>query len=247
MKENSKRILLFLYPSENQPVWFNLAELQNLVPNLSHAGLQSALFLLDKKELIRIDKTQVESKYSLSSYGQSYLEDLFPALCESSEKWQGDWSLLIFLEAPKTDKNFRYLRSYLTQNKAVALTRAVYLYPGLISEKIKADLERSYKNSVLVLKVSKWLFGDDFKVIGQKAQLNDLFELYSSISKELDRLISLRSNEKSFTQQEKISFFSALSRFLSVLSTDPALLRLYFPQVESARQLLTKLQKCLKI
>jgi DNA-binding transcriptional regulator PaaX len=247
MKENSKKILLFLYPSENEPVWFSFTELQSLVPNLSSAGLQSALFLLDKKELLRIDKTQVEPKYSLSSYGKSYLEDLFPALCESNEKWQGDWSLLIFLEAPKTDKNFRYLRSYLTQNKAIALARAVYLYPGFISEKIKTDLERSYKNSVLVLKVSEWIFGDDFKVIGQKAELNDLFELYSSISKELDRLISVKLNEKSFTQQEKDSFFSALSRFLSILDNDPALLRLYFPQVESARQLLVKLQKCLRI
>lgn len=247
MKENSRKILLFLYPSENEPMWFTFQELQGLVPNLSRAGLQSALFLLDKKELLRIDKTQAEPKYSLSSYGKSYLEDLFPALCESNEKWQGDWSLLIFLEAPKTDKNFRYLRSYLTQNKAIALTRAVYLYPGLISEKLKTDLQHSYKNSVLVLKVSKWLFGDDFKVIGQKAQLNDLFELYSSISKELDRLISVKTIDKSFTQQEKNSFFSALSRFLSVLDSDPALLKLYFPQVESAKQLLFKLQKCLII
>ncbi len=247
MKENSKKILLFLYPTENDVVWFSFKELQGLVPNLSVAGLQSALFLLDKKDLLRIDKTQTEWRYGLSSYGKSYLEELFPALYESNDKWQGDWSLLIFLEAPKTDKNFRYLRSYLTQNKAIALTRAVYLYPGLVSDKIKTDLQNSYKNAVLVLKVSKWLFGDDFKVIGQKAQLNDLFELYSSISKEIDRLISIKANEKSFTQQEKTTFFSALSRFLSVLYTDPALLRLYFPQVESAKQLLNKLQKCIRI
>lgn len=247
MKENSRKILLFLYPTENEPVWFNFKELHGLVPNLSHAGLQSALFLLDKKDLLRIDRTQAEWQYSLSSYGKSYLEDLFPALCDSNEKWQGDWSLVIFLEAPSTDRNFRFLRSYLTQNKAIALTRAVYLYPGLINNKIQADLQRSYKNAVLVFKISKWLFGDDFKIIGQKAQLNDLFELYSSISKELDRLISIKSNEKEFTQQEKISFFSALSRFLGVLDTDPALLNLYFPQVESARKLLAKLQTCLRI
>lgn len=247
MKENSKKILLFLYPSENESVWWNLDELHDLLPHLSLAGLQSALFLLDKKDLLRIDKTQVKWRYSLSSYGQSYLEELFPALCDSNEKWQGDWSLIIFLEAPKSDKNFRYLRSYLTQNKAIALTRAVYLYPGLLSAKVLADLQNSYKNAVLVMKISKWLFGDDFKVIGQKAQLNDLFELYSSISKELDRLISIKSNQKEFTQQEKINFFSVLSRFLSVLEIDPALLRLYFPQVESARKLLYKFQTCLRI
>ena len=247
MKENSKKILLFLYPNENELVWWSLDELHDLLPHLSLAGLQSALFLLDKKELLRIDKTQVKWRYSLSSHGRSYLEELFPALCESNEQWRGEWSLIIFLEAPKSDKNFRYLRSYLTQNKAIALTRAVYLYPGSLSEKIHADLQNSYKNAVLVMKVSKWLFGDDFKVIGQKAQLDDLFGLYSSISKELDRLISIRSNKKSFTQQEKTAFFSVLSRFLGVLEIDTALLRLYFPQVESARKLLSKFQTCLRI
>lgn len=247
MKENSKKILLFLYPSENEPVWLSFNQFQTLLPQLSASGLQSSLFLLDKKDFLRIDKTEIEPKYSLSSYGKSYLEDLFPALSGSNEKWQGDWSLVVFLEAPKTDKNFRYLRSYLTQNKAVSLTRAVYLFPGLIGEKIQSDLQHSYKNAVLVLKVSEWLFGDDFKIIGQKAGLTDVFELYSSISRELDRLIRIKGFNKIFTQQEKESFFSALSRFLSILSADAALLSFYFPQVEGARKLLAKFQNCLKI
>jgi DNA-binding transcriptional regulator PaaX len=246
MKENNKKILLFLYPSRNEPVWLSLNELHNLLPQLSQKGLQSALFLLDKKEYLRIDKNQVQTHYSLSSYGKSYLEDIFPALCEHDEI-QSHWSIVIFLQAPQTDKNFRYLRSYLSQNKAIALTRAVYLYPGSISDQIKTELQHSYRNAVLVLKISQWLFGDDFKVIGQKAQLNDLSELYSSISKELDRLINIRLNKKSFTQQEKMSFFSVLSRFLSILHIDPALLKLYFPQVESARELLFKFQTCFKI
>jgi DNA-binding transcriptional regulator PaaX len=247
MKENSKKILLFLYPSENESFWLDFSQLQELLPQLSQSGLQSSLFLLDKKDFLRIDKTENEPKYSLSSYGKSYLEDLFPALRGLSEKWQGDWSLIVFLEAPKTDRNFRYLRSYLTQNKAIGLTRAVYLFPGLVDEKIQSDLQRSYKNAVLVLKVSEWLFGDDFKIIGQKAGLSDLFELYSSISKELDRLIRIKGLNKTFTQQEKESFFSALGRFLSILDTDEALLSFYFPQVEAARKLLAKFQNCLKI
>lgn len=247
MKENSKKILLFLYPSENEPVWLIFSQLQQLLPMLSQTGLQSSLFLLDKKDFLRIDKTQAEWRYSLSSYGKSYLEDLFPALLANHDKWQGDWSLIIFLEATKTDKNFRYLRSYLTQNKAIGLTRAVYLFPGTITDKVQTELRKSYKNAVLVLKVSQWLFGDDFKIIGQKAQLNDHFELYSSISKEVDRLIRIRTENKSFTQQENSSFFSALDRFLSVLDNDEALLSFYFPEVEGAKKILSKFQKCLKI
>ena len=247
MKQNSKKILLFLYPSVEEPVWFSFSELHKLLPQLSLSGLQSSLFLLDKKDFLRIDKTAIDFKYSLSSYGRSYLEDLFPVLMSTNEKWQGDWSLLIFLQAPKTDKNFRYLRSYLTQNKAIGLTRAVYLFPGTITDKINSDLQRSYKNAVLVLKISQWLFGDDFKVIGQKAELNDLFELYSSISKELDRLIRIKDLNKTFTEQEKQTFFSVLNRFLGVLDADEALLSFYFPEVEGAKKLLNKFQNLLKI
>lgn len=247
MKENSKKILLFLYPPENNTLWLTFPELQRLVPNLSQAGLQSSLFLLDKKDFLRIDKTQTEWKYALTSYGKSYLEDLFPALLSKQGKWEGDWSIIIFLEAPKTDKNFRYLRSYLTKNKAISLTRAVYLLPGQLTEKIKVELEKSYRNAVLVLKVKEWLFGDDFKVIGQKAQLNDHFELYSSISKEVARLIRIKEDHKTFTQQENSSFFSALDRFLSVLSSDEALMDFYFPEVDGAKKILSQFQKCLKI
>ncbi len=245
MKENSKKILLFLYPSTDEPVWLTFHQLHELVPHLSVPGLQSSLFLLDKKDFLRIDRTQANWQYSLSSYGQSYLEELFPALSSQIGERYEAWSVFIFLQAPATDKNFRYLRSYLIENKAVALTRAVYLYPGLLSAKIRSDLQNSYKNAVLVLKVSDWLFGDDFKVIGQKAELHDLFELYSSISKELDRLIDIKAVKKSLTKQEKTAFFSALSRFLELLAIDPALLRKYFSQVETARELLFKFQKCL--
>ena len=247
MKENSKKILLFLYPTENEPVWLDFKQLQSLLPSLSKTGLQSSLFLLDKKDLLRIDKTQALWRYSLSSHGKSQLEDLFPALKPVISEWRGEWSLVVFLQAPGTDKNFRYLRSYLTKNKAVNLTRSVYLLPGVLTEKVKTDLQKSYKNAVLVLKVAEWLFGDDFKVIGQRAGLNDLFDLYSSISKELDRLIRVKQNHKTFTQQENLNYFSALDRFLEVLCVDEALLGIYFPEVEGAKKILAKLQKAFRI
>lgn len=247
MKENSKKILLFLYSSENDPIWLSLSQLSGALPGLSRAGLQSSLFLLDKKDFLRTDKTRVEWRYSLSSHGKSYLEELFPALCDDHEQWRGDWSVVIFLQAPKTDKNFRYLRSHLAKNRAISLTRAVYLFPGTISDVVRTELQKSYKNAVLVLRISEWLFGDDYKVIGQKAQLNDRFELYSSISRELERLIEIKTKNKVFTQQENSRFFSALDRFMSVLAIDEALLNFYFPELESAKKLLWRFQNTLKI
>lgn len=247
MRENSKKILLFLFPSSGEPVWLTFAQLSQLVPELSRAGLLSTLFLLDKKDLLRIDKTQAEWRYSLSSHGASQLKALFPALSMENGPIQSEWVLLVFLNSPKSDQNFRYLRNYLSQNRSIALTRAVYLLPRPLVTQVMPELEKSYRNSVMVVEIGQWLFGDDFKIIGQKAGLHDLFELYSSISKEIDRLIEIKTTNKAFTQQENLDFFSALDRFLGLLAQDTALIGMYFPDVVSPLDLLSRLQKLLKI
>lgn len=245
MRENTKKILLSMYPSTGEAVWCTFAQLHTWVPGLSKAGLQSALFLLDKQELLRIDKATTQWRYSLSSHGISQLETLFPALSDRTRQQQ--WLLLIFLQAPKHDHNFRYLRNYLVQNQAVALTRAVYLVPSSLLERLKTELTGSYKNEVLLLEVGEWLFGDDYKVIGQKANLTDLHNLYSSISKELDRLTDIEVTQKILTQQEKDSFFSAFNRFLSVLAQDQSLLLRYFPDIEDAKAMLARFQNACKL
>ena len=126
MKDNSKKILLFLYPTKDEERWLTSSGIRRLLPDLTDAGFKSLLFLLEKKQFIKVDKTTNEFRYSLSSYGKSFLEDKFPALLAKSDKEQEAWKIIIFLDSPKTDKNFRYLRSFLTKNKAIALTRAVF-------------------------------------------------------------------------------------------------------------------------
>lgn len=247
MRENSKKILLFLFPSVDEPVWLTFAQLSELLPNLTKAGLMSALFLLDKKDLLRIDKTQSNWRYSLSTHGVSFLKGLFPALKASPLNRQGKWSILVFLKAPKADKNFRYLRNFLAQNQVIALTRAVYLIPITLVDKVMPELDKTYINAVLLVEVGEWMFGDDYKIIGQRAGLQDLFELYSSISKEIDRLISVKLINKTFTQQENLDFHSALDRFFAILGQDNALMSIYYPEVVTPEELLFKFQKCLKI
>jgi hypothetical protein len=247
MRENSKKILLFLFPSAGEAVWLTFTQLQRVVPKLSRAGLLSTLFLLDKKDLLRIDKTASEWRYGLSSHGVSRLKALFPALSLINASKQPSWVMLVFLSSPKADQNFRYLRNYLGQNQAVALTRAVYLLPRHLVQQVTPELEKTYKNAVLLVEIGEWLFGDDFKIIGQRAGLVDLFELYSSLSREIDRLTGVKTANKTFTQQENSDFFSALDRFLNLLVQDTALINLYFPEVVSPLNLLGKLQKLLRI
>ena len=247
MKDNSKKILLFLYSTTNEERWVSNSEIKKILTDLTEAGFKSLLFLLEKNQFIKVDKSTNEFHYSLSSYGKSFLEDKFPALLVKSNEEQGAWKIIIFLDSPKTDKNFRYLRSFLTKNKAVALTRGVFLYPGKLTESIKKELESSYRNAVVVMKLSQWLIGDEFTIMGQKAGLNDLFELYSGISKELESLIVILTEKNNASDQQKKQLFSVFNRFVDVVSVDSSLLNYYFPQVEGALELLHKLQKAFEI
>ena len=185
MKDNSKKILIFLYPTTREDRWLALSSLRQVIPDLTDAGFKSLLFLLEKKQFLKIDKTTNQFRYALSSYAKSSLEAEFPALLQGDDKDKEDWKIIVFLESPKTDKNFRYLRNFLTKNKAIALTRAVFLYLGKLSELIEKELNSSYRNSVVVMELGRWLIGDEFTIMGQKAGLNDLFNLYSGISNEL--------------------------------------------------------------
>ena len=247
MKDNSKKILLFLYSGNNEERWLTSSGIRVILPDLTDAGYKSLLFLLEKKQFLKVDKTTEEFRYSLSSYGKSFLEDKFPALLAKSDKEQEAWKIIIFLDSPKTDKNFRYLRSFLSKNKAISLTRGVFLYPGNLSELIKKELESSYRNAVVVMELGNWLIGDEFTIMGQKAGLDDLFSLYSGISKELESLIIILSEKNSANDGQKKQLFSVFNRFVEAVSADNTLLFYYFPQVETVLTLLQKLQKAFEI
>jgi DNA-binding transcriptional regulator PaaX len=218
-----------------------------VLPDLTDAGFKSLLFLLEKKQLLRINKLENEFSYALSSYAESLLEEKFPALSSKNDTSSEKWSVILFLESPKTDKNFRYLRNFLTKNKAIALTRGVFLYPGSLAENIKKELASSYRNAVAVMSLDQWLIGDEYTIIGQRAGLEDLFNLYSGISSQLDSLIIILNEKKDAKNQQKETLNSVFERFLEAISVDSSLLQRYFPQVEDAKGILEKLQKALEI
>ena len=254
MKENTKKILLMLYPTnltrddvpQEKPM-LTEEELRSLVPDLSPAGFRSLLFLLEKKDFLIKDSLTETPNYSLSSYGASALEKQFPALLLESKQWAGEWTALVFLGAPKTDKNFRYLRGFLLDQACVSLKRGVFLYPGELTETMLSELRGSYQQNVVALKVKDWLFGDERLIIGQKIELQALFDIYSGISKELGGLIRIDREEKGLSKSLKKQFNSIYDRYLAALSKDRGLLKYYHPQVKSAKNLLFDLQNCLKI
>lgn len=244
MKENNKKLLLALFPPQNQPLWLTQAQLWRVCPQLSAAGLQSALFGLEKAAYLLSDKQGRPWRYSLSAHGQSFLKQQFPALSGPSEPTAAleQAALIIFLSAPATDRNFRYLRHFLGKQQAVALTRAVFLCPHGLSELVRLELERSYREAVLVIAAREWLFGDQLQIIGRRAGLQDLASLYSSISSETERLLAFHELEKSPMLAPKHNFNSVFDRFVSILATDQGIIQLYFPQVVGPKTILAQLQ-----
>ena len=91
-----------------------------------------------------------------------------PAFSPQRREWQGDWQGIFFLQAPKQDKNFRFLRRLLIGAFAVPISRGIFFYPGNLPEKITFELNSSYVGAVTVVQFKKWSFGDE-------RQLRDLF------------------------------------------------------------------------
>ena len=252
MKETTRKILLFLYPTtavgQTQPdqrLLLSTAQLRFLLPDLSLAGFKSLLFYLEKNQYLLQHLINEEHYYSLTNYGQEQLEQQFPALSIARRNWHGDWSMIVFLEAIKTDQNFRYLRQLLLKQGCFALNRGIFLYPGKLNDLVLAELNGRYRQAVIGYQLGECLVGDERIVIGQKIALSDSLQVYSGISKELDELINIIGPTKKLKDQSKIDFYSIYNRFVSFLAEDSGLIQHYYPQVEGPLSILSKLQKLL--
>lgn len=254
MKESTRKILLILYPSSQalqtkleEKVLLNLKQLRFLVPDLTQAGFQSLLFYLEKKEYLFKQIVNEETVYGLTNYGQEQLERQFPALSIAKRNWHGQWTMILFLEAIRTDQNFRYLRVLLLKNGCLGLNRGVFLYPGQLSDIILAELKGRYRRGVMVYQLGECLVGDEQITIGQKIALSDSLQVYSGISRELNQLTEIIGAVKKLNNQQKLDFYSIYNRFVAFLAEDSGLVKHYFPQVEGPLDLLYKLQKIAKI
>ena len=247
MKETTRKILLALYPIEDKQPFLTRAQLLALLPQLTPAGFNSLLFLLEKKEYLLRQELNQQVVYSLSAYGVSELEEQFPALSAARRQWRGEWSVIMFLKAPSSDQNYRYLRTFLLSHGCFAFKRGVFLYPGEPGDLLLKELRGSYRQSVAVLGSDKWLFGDERIIIGQKIGLQDSLGLYSGISNELERLITIDGSKKEFHDQSKSDFNSIFDRFVQTLAEDSGLMKHYYPQVKGALDLLADLQKLAEI
>lgn len=242
MKENAQRILSWLYPQVNTSRWVKTAELPLIVPAVTSGGLQSILLYLQSRKRVVVERVGGSQAVSITTHGMKALEEVIPAFLPVRREWKGEWQLLLFLEAPAQDKNFRFLRRVLLAAAALPLARGMFLYPGDFPDKVTFELSNSYEGSVLLVKLKDWTFGDEKAIIGSIFPLGDLTDDYSSISKEIDTLLAIGTPMISFTDPQKVLFSSVFDRLFLALQTDMGIQRAYFPQVETGVSLLFTLQ-----
>lgn len=249
MKTSSKKLLLWLYPtqfdsqgSSYQRRRIPYGQIPIILPELSEDGRQSLVRLLESNQLLHTDQLSGELHLSLSSHGKSQLEAEFPLLKKQTDHWQGDWQMILFLNPPKGDKSFRYLRTLLLKNHCFSLRRGVYLHAGEIEDKITDILNKTYRNAVMIIRYDTWSFGDELRIIGQMTDLQSKVDIYSGISTELKKLLTKKMNYKTLTNQQKKAIYSVYDRLYINLAEDVGIINYYYPQVESGFQLLSQLK-----
>ncbi|MGD9128868.1 MAG: hypothetical protein PVJ09_00010 [Candidatus Woesebacteria bacterium] len=260
MKKNSKKLLFWLYPEfqaereqdftqdKKQLTQITFSEhLDWLLPDLTDYGRKSLLSHLNREQLISIEKIGTKKRLFLTSLGKRSLEQEIPALLRYSQGWHGEWTIIVFLKAPKSDVNFRYLRTSLLASKAVSISRGVFFYPGSLPKSITDILDKLYFSAVLLCKVRSFEFGDEKIIIGQRIGLSDIVNLYSGISNESSSLLMKKTVSKRSINQLKTSFISIFDRLFEIVENDFGLVDYYFPQVENPLSILLILHKIVSL
>lgn len=218
------------------------------LPDLTPSGRRSLVGHLERQGWLSIDKLDDQAWLRLTRAGTKALEEALPALAFSSRggaSQSSQWQLLIFHEAPRSDPNFRYLRTRLLAAKALPLSRGVYLFPTFLSKPILEECQALYQNSVVIVGVGEWRFSDERELVVDGYGLADLATAYSGVGKELGRLLASYDRAGRLNDRLKQGFFTAFDRFWEVLVQDLGLVTTYFPQVPSPQLILKDFQQVL--
>lgn len=245
MKKNTKKLLFLLHTPEEDLTKLPLKLVREVFAHLSDGGFRSWIFHLKGEGLVFVEQRPEDQYAYLTSKGQRAVRQLFPCLNPQWDQWDGSWQLLLFLKAPKGDRQFRYLRQLLLTERAMPLSRGSYLLPMTCSERVMHECQMRYADAVAIGTVKNWLYGLEDPVIVSYYDLNAKALLYSSIGKDIMQLLTQIGAKKRLINTQKKQLLSQLDRLFECALDDPGFLRKYFPEVEDARALLPKVHQLL--
>ena len=243
MRQTTQRLLLLLYSQNlDRPFRLKLESLDFILPELTRAGRRSLVYLLKRQHLIEWIKLDGVDWLSITAKGQEMLIQVFPVLNPFWDRWQGEWSEIVFLQAPAGDKQFRYLRSVLMAERAMSLSRGVYLQPSGLSAKIESLLKQLYASSVLVTNFTKTEIGSLRPIVVEYYMLNELYNNYSGIGNQLTELLDGLETKKGLIEADTPQLLKLMEKIQFNLNSDLGLLQFYFPDATRADDLIKQLQ-----
>lgn len=246
MKKNTQKLLLALFSIQDSvDTFLPISVISKLLPQLSEGGKRSLLHTLKKNRYIIQTKVSDKTLVSLTNFGREALTRRFPALQDHWDTWTGEFDCLVFTQSPATDKQFRYLRNLLIEDKAVAINRGVYIAPFSFSERILAECKQTYYNSVILFSIKEWKIAVERSVIFEKYSLTDIIETLSGVSSDITRMISIFEIHKRLTEGQKKEISLVYDRLAEILTDDPGFCHFYFPSLPRTNAILNKLGKLL--
>lgn len=248
IKKNAQKVLLTLFtPQHERSLVTPVEKLQQVTPDLTESGYRSLLLFLEGKKLIYREKVFGHVSVGITDEGRRTLTALFPSLQNKWQTWQGTWMVLVFLQAPKTDSHFRYLRSLLLAEQAIPLSRGVYLTADSFSQRLLLECQSLYPQSVAIFSVHRWEMGLDRPLIINYYDLAAKAEAYSSTGNQLNQLLGKNQLNKNSTNQLKNHISPLIDRFLIFLREDPGFIKHFFPDTPDASEIIAKLQKVIAL
>jgi DNA-binding transcriptional regulator PaaX len=239
--KNTTKLLIYVYGASlagRKMVDYEYVHL--LFSELSASGRRSLISSLKEKQFLFVGRHNGAKKLYITSHGQTYVEQEFPALSSGIATWDGTWAQLVFIQSPATDPQFRYLRQLLIDTNAGQLRRGVYISPGRFHKRVEEQFPY-YKNAIIVTTIADWQFGDERSVIEPLFNLSDVRDSLSGVSGECDRLLVVLNNEKRSISSLEKDFCLVFDRLLAICSFDIGVHAYYFSQVPSVRNILTRL------
>lgn len=243
MKKNSLKLLVCLYTDSDSQ--FSLAQsvLHYLLPDISESGRRSLSYLLEQRHYIYTHSSQGTSVLTATEAARATVRSQFPSLRNDWDSWEGDWSLLLFLQSSEVDPQFRNLRRVLVQEHAYPLKSGVYITPGNFTPKVIAMVESLYGTSVLIGSLKSWSHGFEPAVLFNDLGIFGIMDIYSGISKEVNQLLRSAFASNSLSNKEKKRLFLVFDQYIENLLVDPGFIGYYFSHSISSIQLLKQFQQ----
>ena len=244
MKNNTRKLLLYLYPNTKERLAIPIESLELASPELTTSGRASLLRLLEKRGwVLSLNQPNKSALLSLTSLGKAALEREIPVLFRKNSKDTEIWTAILFCVSSKSDPQFRNLRRLILANGGVALSRGMYIFSGDIPMKLQSTVSSLYSQQVSIFTISEWIFGKDPSLLFDKSGLARVIDIYSSISKEVDELLSILYSEKGLNNKRKLQISTVLERMYRNVLEDSPMVHRFYPDTVPMVTILQKIQR----